>query len=171
MRTGRGGEREAQAPPAKGASAVGMCGRSGSMPSGDSLHDHRRTISDVRDSWPLQAKTLHAGGSKSRCSIWQPTSHATYAHGSACLPCIDTCGWAMESQLELWQPACNHQGQGQGCRAGSPAGAGRGVPSEGCRRGATIVQRVAAAAHGGEAAGQLAEPIAEAAVEARGRAN
>ncbi len=38
LRTGRGGEREAQAP-AKGASAVGMCGRSGSMPSGDSLHE------------------------------------------------------------------------------------------------------------------------------------
>ena len=47
QRTGRGGEREAQAPPAKGASAVGMCGRSGSMQSGDSLHDQCWTISDV----------------------------------------------------------------------------------------------------------------------------
>ena len=45
--TGRGGEREAQAP-AKGTSGVGTCGRSGSMPSGDSLHGQQETVNKIK---------------------------------------------------------------------------------------------------------------------------
>ena len=44
-RTGRGGEREAQAP-AKATSGVGTCGRSGSMPSGDSLQPWQQIVGD-----------------------------------------------------------------------------------------------------------------------------